>query len=330
MSRHCIIGFISCLLLATAARAEPWSEKLGYGVGRKVVILQGRELGVTWETNDAGTNLLESGHVSSLSVLAAAPWTNQIAGWRAAHPDADVGLSIALTNPYKAISWRLLTSELGPTSLVDADGFPWKTVVQFAVSATADDVKAELDAQISHARKLGLKPTHLCGYYGTLFVRTDLATVILGAARKYWIPAPVVELTPELINRFRQDGFPVDQEMIELIKNYPLPKLDDLRASPNSRSFEDKRARFSQLLASLQPGLTQIVLRPAQDSPGLRALTPDWQQRVWDAQLLRDEQIQQQMKQEGIVLTNWREVMKRFETVPAPSGTDPNVVEVKE
>ena len=95
-------------------------------------------------------------------------------------------------------------------------------------------------------------------------------------------------------------------------------------------SYEEKRERFGHLLSSLQPGLTQIILRPAQDSAGLRAMTADWQQRVWDAQLLRDEKIQQQFKQDGITITNWREVMHRFETVPAPAGTDPNTVEVEE
>ncbi len=298
-------------------RGEPWSEKLGFPPGRRVVILDAREMGVAWEINEATKELLTSGHVSSAGIVVTGPRFNDVAKWSRDNSGYDLGVSVALTNPYETLSWRLLTSEQGPTTLVDADGFPWKTVVQLAVSANAEDVKAELDAQIDRARKAGIKPTHICGYYGTALSRPDLAAVILGAARKYWLPAPVIELTPELVERFRQQGFPINEEMAELISDYPLPKLDDLRMSPPGESYEDKRDRFCELINTLLPGLTQVILRPAVESKGLKLLTADWQQRVWDADLLRDEKVMTAMKEQSVLVTDWREVMRRFESGPS-------------
>jgi chitin disaccharide deacetylase len=299
--------------MSAPALAEPWSVKLGFPAGRRVVILEGRELGITWEMNAAVERLLAAGQLTSASVVATGPWFYDIAAWARQHPQHDVGLSVALTNPYSAMRWRLLTSEQGPTTLVNADGFPWQNVVQFVVSADAEDVRRELDAQVMAARAAGLVPSHISGYYGTALSRQDLTAVFLAASQKYWIPAPVVELTPELVERFRREGYPIDDATVQLIANYPLPKLDDLQPFPQGSSYEQTRDNFCELLTLLQPGLTQIMCRPALESEGLKRLTPDWQQRSWTEQTLSDPKVREMLETHQVILTNWREVMQRFE-----------------
>jgi hypothetical protein len=42
------------------------------------------------------------------------------------------------------------------------------------------------------------------------------------------------------------------------------------------------RGALDQLLTDLRPGVTEIVLRPATDTPELRAVAPDWPARVAD------------------------------------------------
>jgi predicted glycoside hydrolase/deacetylase ChbG (UPF0249 family) len=304
-----------CVLISvrSLALAEPWSEQLGFPPGQKVLIIDAQEMGVMWEMNEAGKELLENQRVSSVGILTTGPWFNDFASWCRQHPRHDFGVSVALTNPYSAIQWSLMSPAFGPSTLVDADGNPWKTVVQLAASVTADDVKRELDAQIDAARKAGVPLSHIGGYYGTVFSRQDLAAVFLGAARKYWLPAPVVELTPELSEKFRRQGFPLDETMVELISNYPLPKLDDLKFMAAGETYPQKKANFISQIKTLAPGLTQIVCRPAVESRGLQLLSDEWQQRVWEAQVLADEEVQQAMQQAGVALTDWREIMERFE-----------------
>src|SRR5690606_29648863 len=159
--------------------------------------------------------------------------------------------------------------------------------------AETDDVRRELEAQLLAARAAGFKPSHLSGYYGSVFCRPDLCAVILAAAQKHWIPAPVVELTPELIERFHRQGFPVDETMVHLITNYPLPKLDDLQRFPAGETYEATRDAYCELLRAIRPGLTQIVCHPAVESEGLKRLAPDWQHRVWTLQALADEKVRE-------------------------------------
>ncbi len=180
----------------------------------------------------------------------------------------------------------------------------------------AEDVKREIDAQINRARKAGLRLSHISGYYGTALSRPDLTAVFLGASKKYWLPATVVELTPELVERFRSQGFPIHDDMQLLIRDYPLPKLDDLRFAPPGRTYDEKRDNFCSLLSQLNPGLTEIRLRPAEESKGLQLLSNDWQQRVWDAKILSDEKVKKTMKEQSVIVTNWREIMQRYDAGP--------------
>ena len=55
-------------------------------------------------------------------------------------------------------------------------------------------------------------------------MRPEFAAAYLKISREYWIPASVVHLTPELLARFRGEGFPLYDDMIDLIANYPLPR----------------------------------------------------------------------------------------------------------
>ena len=55
------------------------------------------------------------------------------------------------------------------------------------------------------------------------------------------------------------------------------------------------------------------MARPAADSEALRSITDGWQQPVWDAQLLADPEVHEFLRQEGVLFTDWKEMMRRFE-----------------
>ena len=49
------------------------------------------------------------------------------------------------------------------------------------------------------------------------------------------------------------------------------------------------RQALLELLPTLQPGLTELTLRPAIDTPELRAITTDWDERVSNHIVLVDD-----------------------------------------
>jgi predicted glycoside hydrolase/deacetylase ChbG (UPF0249 family) len=271
---------------------------------------------LAYETNAAGTTLLDDGPVRSAAAIVPAPWFADFSQWCQAHPNADVGLELTLNSELPDYRYKPVSSTGLVPSLVGADDYLWQLPVQTMVNATAADVERELRAQINRARNLGLEPTHFTTHLGTLVTRPDFMEVYLRIARQEWIPAMIVEVTPEQVERFRHQGFPLPHDVLALLEDYPLPKVDDLRFLGSETSFAGTKQTFLKLLNDITPGITQIAFPPAIESEALPRIAPNAQQRVWNAQLFPDEDVRKALAAEGIVITDWREMMRRFEGQP--------------
>ena len=309
-----VAAFCWCLgPIAPAAQSEPWAERLGFPVGSRVVILEAAEAGLMWETNHAVSESLISGPCASASVIATGPWFNAFANWAKDHPNYDLGLSVALVNPYANPQWKFVSSRQNIPSLIDPEGLPWNLVAPLAANVVAEQAERELDAQMAKAMVAGVKPSHLSGYRGVFFLRSDLTEVLLNASRRYWLPTPVVELTPELVERFQQMGYPLDAEMIRMVGEYPLPKLDDIQFLPLANEEASMREGIDQVLDRLTLGLTLIIASPATASPGLHESDSEALSRVLAARFLTDGTMQTLLEKHKVTVTTWREIMRRFE-----------------
>lgn len=320
------VSFLTALLLLGTsfggpALAETWAERLGYTADQRVVILSMGKAGLCYETNAAAQRALEAGQATSVELMPPGPWFASFADWAHDRPDLDVGVSLTFVSENVVLSY-------GPVGvghvagLIDASGRLPVSMRRVATSAPPEAIEYEARAQIERCLRLGLKPSHLSPHKGFLFLNAELAKVYLKLAQEYWIPAVVVDLTPEMLEGFRKAGFPMEPELVELISAYPLPKLDHLAIVADASTFDAKRQLLIEQIQSLPGGLSQLVFQPAQESDALKALTPLWQQHAWDAQLLADEQVRRTLAAEGVVLTNWREVMQRFDADAAGERHD--------
>lgn len=296
--------------------AQTWAERLGYDAGKRVLILHVDQMGMCHETNQAASELLASGVAQAAGAMAPCPWFGEVADWARRHPAQDVGLTLTFNSEWAHYRWRPIAPRSLVPSLVDRDGFLWRTETQFAVNANPKEVEHELRAQIDCALRAGLKPSHLNLHRGVLVMRHELAEIYLRLAREYWIPAVMIELTPERLQRFHEAGLPLEGEMLELLASYPLPRIDELLFLRPAGSYEEQRAEFLALVESAAPGITQIKLFPAAESDALKHITPTWHQRVWSAQLLSDPAVRDALAAEDIEFTNWKEIMRRFEGEP--------------
>lgn len=317
------ILFAEFVLMVRTGSADTWAERLGYPSGSRVIVLHANALGLCYETNAASTKLLDSGDVRSAAAIVPAPWFGDLTEWSRAHPDADVGLELTLNSELANYRWKPVMNTSRVPSLVGADDFLWQLPVQTMVNATAADVERELRAQINRARTAGLQPSHLTTHLGTLVTRPDFMEVYLRIARQEWIPAMIVEVTPEQVARFRAQGFPLPDDVIALLENYPLPKVDDLRFIAPAESYAAKKRDFLKLIGELSPGITQIAFTAAEESPALARIVPDSEQLVWDYQLMSDPEIRAALSEQGVVITDWREIMRRFEGRPELSEAKP-------
>ncbi|MBT6006831.1 MAG: ChbG/HpnK family deacetylase, partial [Prolixibacteraceae bacterium] len=142
----------------------------------------------------------------------------------------------------------------------------------------------------------------------------SFVAAFLKVAQEYKIPANAIDLSnPEVVAVFREQGYPITDDVIELVNKYTLPKVDFFTSAPNAKSYEEKVDNFKQLINQLKPGITEIIFHPSVETENLKSITGSWQQRVWEAKIFADADLIQFFKDEGIIFTNWKEMMARFE-----------------
>ncbi len=245
------------------------AEQLGYPADAKLVLLHADGLGLCHATNVGVYDSLRRGLATTASLMVPCPWAR---GAVADYRGEDVGVHLTLNADHDHYRWGPITHA---PSLLDGDGgFP-RTVTDLWDHADPDEVRRECRAQIERAILWGFDVSHIVPHLGALQDRPELFDIYVELAVDFGLPMrlsdPAVEATV---------GFPFRQLAAEEGVVFP----DHLLASHPVGG----RRRLAAALAELQPGVTEVPLHPAVDSPELRAAAPDWASRVDDHDLLVD------------------------------------------
>lgn len=298
---------------ASGEQRQTWAEKLGYPSDKVVLILHADDIGMCPEANTSAKHYMENDYIQSCAVMMPCPNAKAFIDWAKAHPEEDVGLHLTLTSEWKTHRWPGLTSAAEAPGLLDEEGKLWHKVIQVVQNASPKEVEKEIRAQIQQAIDWGYRPDHIDTHMGTLYGSHFFTASYLKVAEEFQIPAMVIDFeNPEIIQGFKDAGYPINDEMIAMVNAYTLPKLDFFASAPNAKTYEEKKGSFQALVKSLKPGLTEIIFHPSELTDNLKSITNSWQQRSWEAQMFEDPDMVQFFKDQGIIFTNWKEIMQRF------------------
>src|SRR5688572_24170693 len=167
------------------------AERLGYPKDAKLLIVHADDLGMAHSINTASIKGLESGLVSSASIMIPCPWLPEIAAYARAHPEADLGLHLTLTSEWSLYRWGPVLPKTSVPSLLDANGYLYHLEDEAAAHMDLKEAEAEIRAQIVRARQLGIQPTHLDSHMGTLYQNKALFETLLRVARDNKLPVRV-------------------------------------------------------------------------------------------------------------------------------------------
>ena len=230
--------------------------------------------------------------------------------WAKEHPSFDLGLHLTLTSEWKTYRWGPLSKG---STLMDEDQKLWHEVEGVVAHASPADVEKEIRAQIEKSIAAGYRPDHIDTHMGSLYGHLEFMKIFFKLAEEYHIPANVIDMSdPAVLEFYRNEGYPLDEAAVGLITRYSLPKLDFFASAPDGETYEEKVKNFKALVKALKPGLTEIIFHPSVETENLKTILNSWQQRVWEARMFSDPDLQQFFEDEGIVFTNWKEIMERF------------------
>ena len=291
---------------------DTWAEKLGWPKDKIVLILHADDIGMCAEANTAAKTMLGNNQIQSAAMMAPCAYFDEFAAWYKQHPEKDIGMHLTLTSEWQTWRWGPVSDPATVPGLLDAEGKLWRDVLPVAARATAAEVETEIRAQIEKALAFGVKPGHIDTHMGTLYAKYDFTAAYLKVAEEYGIPAMAIDMQEDVAEKFRAQRYPITDALIQLIQDYSLPKLDDFHSVGGGATYEEKRQKFFDQVKSMQPGLQEIIFHPSVESENLKTITNSWQQRVWESQMFADPVVQQFFLDQGIIFTNWKEIMQRF------------------
>ena len=244
------------------------AERLGLGPSAQALIVTCDELGFSFGANLAIYEALALGCATSASVMVPAPWARAAAH---AYAGEDVGVHLTLNAELSLYRWGPITHA---PSLLDGDGAFPRTIEDVWEHADLEEVRREWRAQIERARLWGFDVAHLDAHLSGVELKPEFFDVYLDLAEEYHLPVRLPGAQEE-----RRIGFPFRSLAAERGVLAP-DRVVALRAVGRD---EDELVAG---LEALGPGVIELHVHPAVDSPELRVASPDHAVRVAERELL--------------------------------------------
>lgn len=285
---------------------NPALQQLGFGPHDRVLVIHADDVGMCQATLPAFADLLDFGLVSSAAVMVPCPWFPQVAAFCRAQPAVDMGVHLTLNSEWDAYRWGPISTRDPESGLLDGEGYFHATTAATVDRAQPAAVAAELRAQVARARLAGIDITHVDTHMGTL-VQPPFLQAYVDLARGYRLPLLFLAGDTELL---RAAGLAPEQaaharQLAQELAAGGTPLFDALTALPLDDPA-DQVTRAKNLITDLRPGLTLLILHPAQDTPELRALAPDWPSRVANYRALLSPDLRAHIRQAGVQVIGYR------------------------
>jgi predicted glycoside hydrolase/deacetylase ChbG (UPF0249 family) len=267
------------------------AERLGHPADAKLVIISCDDLGLCHAANVGVHRALHEGAATCASIMVPAPWARHAA--ELYEPGDDIGVHLTLNAEHRIYRWGPITH--APSLLSGEGGFP-RTIDDLWEHADPDEVRRELQAQIERAVAWGIDVTHLAPHLTAITLRPEFFDIYLELAVQFRLPIRL----PSTISA-EQAGFPFRRLAAAEGVVFPDHFDHDWRAGSRDRVYASIR--------DLAPGVTEIHVQPAIDSPEVRALSPAAEGWIDDLTLVVDDlKLPALLAEAGAVLIGYAEL----------------------
>jgi predicted glycoside hydrolase/deacetylase ChbG (UPF0249 family) len=266
------------------------ASRLGHSDDARLVIISCDDLGSCHGATVGVYQAIREGLATCASIMMPAPWARYAAD---EYRNEDIGVHLTLNAEHPSYRWGPLTH--APSLLSGEGGFP-RSVDDLWEHADSSEVLRECRAQIERAIAWGIDVTHLAPHLTSITLRPEFFDVYLELAFEFKLPIRL----PSTITT-EAAGFPFRQLATDEGIVFPDHFDHDWRTGSRERVFA--------AIADLQPGVTEIHVQPAIDTPEVRALGGVAEGWIDDLALVTSNQeLRQAVADSGAILIGYREL----------------------
>lgn len=266
------------------------NNRLGFSPEDRVLIISCDDFGLTHSSNEGVISALRNGVATCASIMVPAPWARHAAQLVTA--DDDIGVHLTLNAEHDCYRFGPLTH--APSLLSGDGGFP-SAIDDLWEHADPAEVRRELRTQVTRAEAWGIDVTHLAPHLSAITLRPEFFDAYLDVAVEFQLPIRL----PSTVSA-SEAGFPFRTLAADEGVLFPDFYDHDWRAG--------SRQRVLEAIEQLSPGVTELHLQPALDTPEVRALTADAAGWIDDHQFLLEPQVREVLETANVHLIGYREL----------------------
>jgi predicted glycoside hydrolase/deacetylase ChbG (UPF0249 family) len=298
----CAFAVLAAACQSLSAQSKTIAERLGYPADAKLLIIHADDLAIAHSEDAASLEALDKGYVTSASIIVPGPWLTEVADYAKTHPDADLGLHLALTSEWQTFRWGSVESKDKVPSLLDSVGTLWPLTEDVAKKAKPQEVEREYRAQIERALAVGIHPTHLDTHMGSALSTPEIVAVYVKVAHEFHLPI----LAPRI---------PGDPLKLSSLLSEKDVMVDSVTIANPSVPANKWKEFYLDALKNMKPGLNEIIVHLGHDDAELQAVMVDhpdygsaWRQRDFD--VVSSPEFKRALQDNHIVLVKWKDVQK--------------------
>ena len=282
---------------------EGLAARLGFEADDRVAVVHVDDVGMCHAANEGAFEALEHGPATCGALMVPCPWFQEAAVRARANPALDLGVHLTLNAEWEHYRWGPVAGRSAVPSLVDGDGYLYRTAQETRDKARPEEGEIELRAQIDCALAAGVDVTHIDSHMGTVLAH-EFVPSYAKLALEYGVPAFVVRPRPARRHEL-PEGFQTALSLLEAA-GWPLLdgyEVDSLSFDPGA-GLAHNRAR----IAKLRPGVSYLICHAAKDGEELRAIAPEAHCREFERTFYGGELGRSELAEAGVKTIGMREI----------------------
>jgi chitin disaccharide deacetylase len=265
----------------TQTKGKSLTERLGFTATDVLLIINGDDTGMCHAANTATIKALETGLMTSATIMVPCPWFPEIAAYAKAHPNLDFGVHLTHTSEWTRYRWGPVCDRSKVPGLVDPEGYLWNDEKDVFKHATPDEAETEARAQIKRALAFGIDATHIDSHMGGMQYDIRFHDRYAKLAREFDLP---LRMGPQAL--YAMLGQP---DYRDKLAAQGLVFPDYLVLTEERKPGETQKQYWMRVIRTLKPGVNELYIHASDLSPEGQATSNTWRERAADAEVFTSD-----------------------------------------
>lgn len=284
-------------------------------MGKKYLIINADDFGVSKSVNKAIISLLEDNRISSTTLMPNVKYYKEAAEWAKNNKDK-VGLHLTFVNDDSEYKHKSLS---GGKSFQDNNGYLFEDVNKFRKNVKYREINKEIDLQINRLKNDGVNITHIDLHRYSIYP-TFNPLIYMSLCKK-------VKNNGNLPIRWsRNGGYPICKGVNNLCDSdnaskffaaitdlFNIPMPDYVFKFPYRnvfKTYKEKKKAFINIINNLPDGISEIHIHPAIENNEIKKINPTWQERVYEYELMYDSDIWNVIEESNVRIITYKDINK--------------------